>query len=125
MNDISYRVMRVNEFKDAVYYSVSCDCGDPEHIITIEICKDTPQFLDLNMYAKVVTSVYWGSDNWFKRLMKRIKISTTVLFKGWIELEETFLLRGEDHINSFIKALEEGKSKLNKEDENGKNNQNV
>lgn len=35
-----------------------------------------------------------------------------MLFKGYIEVEESFILRGEEHIDSFIEALEEGKQYL-------------
>ena len=52
--------------------------------------------------------------NWFKRIWKRIKCSIKVLFTGYVELEESFIIQGEEQINDFIKALEEGRAHIMK-----------
>jgi len=104
--------MKTNEFKDAIFYRVACDCGSDEHDLHMEFEKDSeiPEMIFLNFYKKLVWSSYWGDhDKWYRNFWLRIKGATKMIFKGYIEVEESFILRGEDHIDSFIEALEEGK----------------
>lgn len=107
----SYRVMKTNEFEDAVFYKIACDCGSDNHDLHFEFEKDPDlDFIYLNMYAKLEWSSYWNyEDKWYKNFWCRIKGAFKMLFKGYIEVEESLILRGEEHINSFIEALEEGK----------------
>ena len=108
----SYRTMKTNEFKDSIFYRVACDCGSDEHDIHMEFENDPeiPGFIFLNFYKKLVWSSYWGdNDKWYKNFWLRIKGATKMIFKGYVEVEESFILRGEEHIDSFIEALEEGK----------------
>lgn len=111
----SYRTMKTNEFGNAVFYRIACDCGSNEHDLHIEFEKDPeiPEMIFLNFYKKLEWSSYWGDDDkWYKNLRNRIKGALKILFKGYIEVEESFILGGEEHIDSFIKALEEGKQYL-------------
>lgn len=67
----------------------------------------------LNFYKKVYWSANWQSnDNWFKNILFRIKGALKILFLGYLELQEDFILEGEEHINSFIEALKEEKEYL-------------
>jgi len=110
---ISDRVMKSNEFNNAVYYKVECDCGSNDHMITIELEYDKDLAdISMNFYTQVSWSSYWGNYNWFERIWKRITAATKIIFTGWIALEESFLIRGGDHLDTFIEALEEGKRKL-------------
>lgn len=122
----SYRTMKTNEFKDAIFYRVACDCGSDEHDLHFEFEKDSeiPEMIFLNFYKKLVWSSYWGdNDKWYKNFWLRIKGATKMIFKGYVEVEESFILRGEDHIDSFIEALEEGKQYMkNLEGEEDENN---
>lgn len=114
---ISNRVMKSSEFPDAVYYKVECDCGGDDHMATIELEYDKDlSDISMNFYKKVYWSSHWGNYNWFERTWKRITAATKILFTGWIELEESFLIRGGDHLDTFIEALEEGKRKLDNRD---------
>lgn len=108
----SYRTMKTNEFKDAIFYRVACDCGSDEHDLHFEFENDPeiPQMIFLNFYKKLLWSSYWGdNDKWYKNFWLRIKGATKMIFTGYVEVEESFILRGEKHIDSFIEALEEGK----------------
>ena len=109
---ISNKVMKTEEFEDSIYYRIACSCGSDDHDMTIEFEHDKkfPSMLFVNMYKKLAWSSYWGMDNtWYKNIWKRITGAAKMLFKGYIEVEESFILKGEDHVDSFIKALEEGK----------------
>ena len=117
MKKISYRVMKTDEGKDSVVYQISCDCNDPEcnTILEFEIDQDIPMIF-LNMYRDLKWSSYWGiRDNWyswFSEKWKRIQCAIRVLFTGYIKVEESFVLQGEEHIDNIILALQEGKEIL-------------
>lgn len=108
---ISTNVMKLKDYPDSVFYRVTCDCMEPEHEMTLELDIDDFCF-SLHIYAKLENALYWGQLNWFKRQWKRIKVSLKYLFKGYMDCEQEFLFLGEDHIQSFIDALEEGKEKF-------------
>jgi hypothetical protein len=103
--------MKTEEFDDSVYYRLPCSCGSKDHDVTLEFehDKDIPDMLFLNMYKDLAWSSYWGDTNFFQRIWRRIKTALRILFVGFIEVEESFILRGEDHIDAFIEALKEGK----------------
>lgn len=113
---ISKNVMKMNEFNESIYYRVACDCGSNEDDVTIEFEfeKDCPDIIFLNFHKNILWSYNWGNLNWLQRLWRRITCSLTMLFKGRIELEESFILRGESNIDGFIEALIEGKSLIKK-----------
>ena len=116
---IGTNVMKTNEFERAVYYKTVCACGSDDHIATIEFEWDEElSRLYLTFYYKIVWSSHWGEMNWFKRIWTRIKGATKILFTGYVELEEAFLISGEDHIDDLIEALNEGKNKMVKSCEN-------
>ena len=110
----NFRAMKTEEFKDAVYYRVACSCGSDEHDVTLELEKDSVfEDLTLTFYKKIYYTSHW-KPNFFSRLWIRIKGVIKLLFTGYIELESDFILQGEEHIDSFIKALEEGKHLIKK-----------
>jgi len=108
--------MRVNKFDDSIVYRVACHCGSDEHDVTIELEKDEeiPSMVFLNFYKKIGWCSHWGNLNWFERVWKRIKCSFLMLFTGYVELQEDFIL-SEDNIEPFIEALKEGKEYINAE----------
>jgi hypothetical protein len=104
--------MKTDEFDDSIYYRVACSCGSNEHDITIEfeIDEEIPSMIFLNFHKNIAWCSHWGNLNWFERVWKRISCSFKMLFTGYVELEESFIIQGEDDINDFIAALEEGKT---------------
>ena len=112
MNKISYRVMKMQEFggdQPCVYYKLDCSCGDDSHIITFSLDRDMND-ISLTMNQNIAWSSYYGRDNWFGRIWQRIVNAFKVLFFGYLEGEATLSLNGEEHVQAFINALEEGKS---------------
>lgn len=119
MNEVSFRVMKVHEFSDSIYYQIACDCGADTCNTTLEfeIDKNIPELLFINIYKDLVWASQWNVDytKWTWRFVdywKRIKCALRVLFTGYIKVEESFIIRGGDHIDNFINALKEGKEKL-------------
>lgn len=115
---ISNKVMKLDEFKDSVYYRVACGCGSDEHGTTIEVeyDKDLPGMVFVNFYKRLVWSSHWGNYNIAERFWKRIKGALKILFLGYIEVEESLILRDKEHIDGFIEALEEGKQYIMESD---------
>ena len=112
-NKISYRVMKIGEFtgngdEPCVYYKVACSCGCSEHDITLEIEHDW-DMLSISMEQEMSWSSYWGLKNIFQRIWFRLIGALKMLFTGHIDVTSSIILQGEEHIQSFLNAVEEGK----------------
>ncbi len=68
--------------------------------------------IDIRFYHNVSWADYWGSNNWFTKMWSRIKLACKVMFTGYVELEGDFLIQEEEHLDGFIEALQEGRSKM-------------
>lgn len=123
---ISQNVMKNKEFDDSIYYTVACSCGSDEHNATIEFGfdKDVPDMIFLNFYKNVAWCSSWGNRNFFSQIWYRISGSLKMLFTGYIELEESFLIEDELSIDGFIEALQEGKEYIKRKKEEQNNNAN-
>lgn len=110
---ISDRVMKTEEFDDSVYYRIACGCGSDEHDTTIEFeyDKDIPSMVFINFYKKLIWSSHWDG-NFITRFWRRIIGALKILFLGYIEVEESMILRDKEHIDGFIEALNEGREYL-------------
>jgi hypothetical protein len=111
-----YRIMKTDQItKDDkttwLRYRSSCDCTDPECDLTIdfEYNKNISGMLFMNFYKRLHWSSYYGDANILIRFWRRIKCATRVLFKGYIEVEETHVFQGIQHIEKFIEVLHEAK----------------
>jgi hypothetical protein len=108
------RVMKLNEFEDAIYYRASCSCGEPKCDLTIELEKGKDvDMIFLNMYKTLYWSSHWQSDNFFETMWIRIKGALKMLFIGYVRVEESFIFQGDDQIDAFLDALKEGRDYLN------------
>lgn len=102
-------VMKVSEFKNSVMYRVMCDCIEPNCDMVLDFDFDEELgIIFLNLYKKLHWSSYYFERRWYERLWTRIKKACLVLFKGWIEVDESLVLKDLDHIENFKKAIEEG-----------------
>ena len=113
---ISKNIMKTNEFEGSIYYRAACSCGDSDHDVTIEFERDDdiPSMIFLNFHKRIAWCSHWGDHQSYRaRVWKRIKASIKMLFTGYIELEESFILT-EDNIEPFIKALIEGEDYIQK-----------
>ena len=108
-------VMKTGEFEDTVFYRVACDCADHEHDVTIEMEYDDDYGYVHVFFHKNIVWHWWANSGvlgWLENKWRRIKAALKLLFTGWIELEESFLLKDPEHVQNFIDALEEGRAKL-------------
>jgi len=111
---ITSRVMRLEEFDDAIYYRVACQCGNQDCDLMLELDYDK-EFgsINLHMYKKLAASADWG-NYWehfdFIRVgWNKIKMCWTIITKGYIEISEDTMISDEEHIDNFIVALQQGK----------------
>ena len=123
MSEIADRIMLIGKWHSkgkmggSIMYRASCSCIDSDHDITIDMEYD-PEFLilDLNFYKKVYFfDLEMDPKNpieWVKNIFHRLKKAVKLVFSGTLEMEETFLFQGEDHINGFIEALTKGRDYL-------------
>jgi len=96
-----------------VWYEIGCSCTGDDCKAQIEFELDEEfGFIDITFHKKIMWADYWGCKPLYKRIYDRIKVSLKILFTGYIELEGDFMIRDEDHIDSFIEALKEGKEKM-------------
>jgi hypothetical protein len=119
--------MVTHEFKDAIFYRVACDCGDERCDLTLTLELDEHGIIFLNIYKKLRASSYWGNYwnhfDFIRVFWNKIKMTFKIWTQGYIEVEESTVFQNEDHIENFIKALEEGIVYLqNAHSKNNKNN---
>lgn len=102
---ISYRVMRIREFNNSMMYKIDCACGYDDHSIKMEIEHDKE--FDA-IYLRFIKTVEWNEkgEKWYTKLFDRLKCAFTMLINGTIDMEEVFILEGNDHIDAFIEAIE-------------------
>ncbi len=111
---IEKNVMKTSEYEKSITFRAGCECGSNDHDATIDFEKDKeiPEMYFINFYKKIEWSCYWGNRNWYERQWKKVKAILTIIFKGYIEMEDSFIFRGDESVDSFIKALEEGKKHM-------------
>jgi len=120
--EISYRVLKVGEFGDkdpSIYYKVICSCTDNRDTLDIVLDHDW-DCITLTLSQKLVWSSHWGMYPWYERIWYRITSCIKMLFMGYTNVEGSVMLQGEEHVQGFIDALEEGKLFIRKHNEKEK-----
>ena len=110
----SVGVSKIKEWKGtSVWYKVNCACGggDCDSMIDLSFDKDFGH-VDVEFYKTIMWADYYQKDWFWQRWWLRVKMATQILFKGYTELEGSFMIEGMDHLSSFITALEEGREKM-------------
>ncbi len=108
------KAMKMMEWKgNYVWYKIACDCGAGEcdSTIAFEIDKDFGD-IEVNFYQNIKWADYWKNEWFFTRWWARIKVALKVLWTGEMRLEGGFIVQGEDHMNSFVDAVQEGRDKM-------------
>jgi len=122
---ISYGVMRTMNYEDTIMYRVMCDCKSPDHETTISIEYDKDiNMVSLSFYKDVCWCPYWETK-WYNKIWKRITGTLRMLFTGYIELEEEFLIQDDEHIKNIITALIDGRANMQKKIELDKQETNI
>lgn len=121
---INYKVMRTGEFlggdEPTVFYKLDCTCSSDDHILTF-ILEHDESMVSVCMNQQLSWSSYYGFNNIFGRTWRKIKAIIRLIFLDYIEVEGEVILQGEEHIQNFIDALEEGKEQVKKSREKYEN----
>lgn len=112
--DMSLRVMKLDEFADSIYFRVACQCGEQNCDLVLEMEYDkTLDSINIHIYKNLVASAHWGIDwnhfDFIRVLWNKIKICWTIITKGHMQVSEETMIQGEEHIDNFIAALQQGK----------------
>jgi len=112
---VSYRIAKLEEFDDAVFYKALCPCGSNDHDFTISLEYDE-EINDVIMYIykKMYWKEYFKDYSFLTKMFKRIKNSMFLLFGGYLEMEADILFSNSKQIEDFILALKEGIEKIDK-----------
>lgn len=108
----------------SVFYRVACNCTDQGCDMVLEIEQDEGHAIYLNIYKHLKASAHWGyTSEWepfdFVRVfIKKIRMCCQIMFKGYIEVSEAFIMKDEEHIESFREALLEGINYIKRREQN-------
>ena len=103
---ISNYIMKTAEYPEAVFYKASCECGG--HIQDIIMERDEAiGDITLTLYDEFSLKDYWRWPRW-QVPFKRLALAFKIIFKGYLEMECSFLFQREDAIKDYIAALEQG-----------------
>ena len=111
----SRNIMKLNEWKGtSVWYRAACSCGGGDDCscdIEFEFDKDFG-FTSVNFNKKVAYSSYYNNEFWFQRFWSNIKAAFKIIFTGYIDMEASFMIQDMEQLDDFLKALTEGKDKI-------------
>lgn len=113
MDKISYKVMKMDEFNDAIFYRIACACGDSDHdfMLWLEYDKEIDD-ITLMIEKKLYWKDYFSTCSWYEKAWKRLRDGIRLIFGGYLEMTSDILFMDKEHIDEFIKALEEGRNKI-------------
>lgn len=95
-------------------YRTSCACGEPNHAMTFSVEVDEGVVL-LDMNANLIfnthnyTGYSWFEKKWYV-LRRKISAIYDIIFKGYIETNESFIFRGEEQIDEVCGTILEAKT---------------
>jgi len=114
MNKLSYKVMKMDEYHDTIFYRIACACGDQDHDFTLWLEYDR-EINDITMMIekKLYWNNYYNASSWYKRIWERLRDGIVLIFGGYLEMQADILFNDKEHITGFIQALEEAKNKFN------------
>ena len=97
-------------------YRFECDCCSEDHAVTatidVEGDKEDGCYVSMSFYVNMYTP--------FSSLWQRIKIATTVLFKGFYEVQHELILKHQAAINistAIQNEIKEAEELINKRKE--------
>lgn len=87
-------ILKQGEFGDAIYYTVQCDCTDPDHSHWVEVEADD-YCVSVNIFSEF-HSKWWQKKRW-RQIWQ-------LLTKGYIELQSTIILK-EQAAHNYAEAI--------------------
>jgi hypothetical protein len=110
-------ILKTNDYGDSKWYQVVCGCGQPDHVVTVEVEADDSG-VSVNTYATVKTD-YWTDSvkkrydidspwlqewDWFWKdlvngFFTRLRLTWDIWIKGYVRAETTVLMSEQQAIN--------------------------
>ncbi len=110
---MSYRIMKLHEYKDCVFYRAACMCGSEDCDLTLELEYDKElNCIILHMYKTMSWNEGWELG-FFKRFWLRLKSAFRIIFKGYIEVDGDLIIENKRQILEFTSALNSGIKMIN------------
>lgn len=135
----SYKVMKLDEYKDEIFYRVACHCGSADCDMHMTLTLDRKYGMISMLFEKkmIVTSNWWETKpvwfdifddtwketkenlrNWVWNLLSKfknkIKVTWNIWIHGYIETSADLLFNDEKHIEAFVDAILSGKNEMAK-----------
>ena len=127
-------ISKKQAFDDAVWYEVPCECGDPDHYHSIWVESDNnPKLITVYISTESTTDFWtqtvpehiekidspfvswvWQTVSYtINETVRRARLITRILFKGYAKYESTVILTKQQAYN-YSKALENAAKDLDK-----------
>lgn len=87
-------ILKHDDWGDSKWYTVTCNCTDPDHAHTIEVSADDDD-VTVHIYS-TVKSRFWERNRW-RQIWQ-------ILCKGYAEYEVSAILKPQAAVN-YAKAL--------------------
>ena len=108
-NKITKGVMKTMEYENMVMYRAMCACSANEHDVTMSFEYDK-ELNEVELHFFKTISWYHGwNEKWYEKIWRRIKCSSRLLFTGWIDLEDDFLIQDVEVLDNIITAMIDGR----------------
>jgi hypothetical protein len=110
-----HEIERIAEYDDGEkVWRTSCKCmGDDNLTFTVATDDECPEVY-LEFYVDVGDSYHvWSEEKpfrWLKCMWARFKIIYKLITKGYIEMNASFLFRGEEHIDAVTETIQAHKN---------------
>ena len=116
----SKNVEILSDYDDFVMFKTTCACNSDDHTLSVIVEKgsDLP---DSPIQSSIYFKVSWRetfTGNIFQKIADRLKAVFNILFKGYLELDEEFLFRDDNHFKNFRDVLEEAINQVERNKEN-------
>jgi hypothetical protein len=116
---ISTGISKMHKHENSISYVLSCHCASPDcaAIIDMEFDKEYGGIISITFYKEFyffypttyTDEILEKIKNWWKGIWWRISSAFKILFIGHIQISSDMTIDPEEHIDDFIKALQEGR----------------
>ena len=92
-------------------HRINCGCGDEDCVLIVKTTKSN-SCVSINFHKRICFTDYSNTKSFIGRMFNRLKYSMIILFKGYLELEESFMITDEKAISNIIDILSESKREM-------------
>lgn len=110
-------IMLQNEGEHYICYRIGCACGAHEHDVDLYAEQESPADPPQLMLSATCSTPYWDPTfdtpwlAWLNEPIKRLKVISQVLFRGYAEYNFDFIL-DEDNVSALRYALDQIENKF-------------